>query len=146
MVATNDVANYHYGDVVSRAEDHAKKMRALAEIDASGVRPGQRYQHWKGTFYTVTSVGLFETTLDAIVGYAGPDGITWYRTLHVWCEEVEEGVPRYRLVPVDDAPAPRRCSFSEGSCKAADCPEHGIFPPRESAHPMMPRGRGGRYL
>ena len=121
MVAPWDGVHYHYGDVVSQS-----KQEALAVIDASGVRAGQRYQHWKmGDRYTVVSVGLVEATLEPTVGYAGRDGIVWYRPLAQWLERVAFGAPRFALI-------------TDGEPVAETRPPPG--------HPMMSHQRGGRFL
>lgn len=124
----------------------SQKKRALAEIDASGVAAHQRWKHWKGPIYTVVGTGIVEQTMDPVVMYAGADGIVWVRSLHVFLEEAAPGRARFtRMRAWVGESLPDRCAFSEGTCKAADCPEHGVFP-RAPAHPMMPRPRGGRYL
>lgn len=127
----------------------SQKNRALAEIDASGIAARQQWRHWKGGLYTIVGTGIVEATMDAVVMYAGADGVVWVRTLYVFLEEVAPGKRRFeRVMPAQPwvgETIPDRCALSEGTCKAADCPEHGIFP-REPAHPMMPRPRGGRYL
>lgn len=128
----------------------SQKNQALSEIDASGIVARQRWRHWKGGVYTVVGTGIVEATMDPVVMYTGPDGVVWVRALHVFLEEVAPGKRRFTRVGQawigESLPEPRGvCGFSEGTCKAADCPDHGIFP-REPAHPMMARPRGGRYL
>lgn len=119
------------------------KQQALAEIDASNVRVGQRWRHFKGGEYDVVAVALLEASLDPAVVYVGHDGVVWIRALHVFLEEASPGVRRFARVDEEEhSTIPSRvtrekrvCWQQEGNCKAADCPEHGIFP-RE-------RGRGG---
>lgn len=136
--------------------------RALADLDAAEVRPGQRWQHYKGGRYDVLAVGLLEATLDPIVVYAGHDGVVWVRTLFVWNEEVAPGTRRFtRALRVGNcemlydrcvgnachhALARKPCLHNEGNCKAADCPEHGWARPTETPHPMQGMPRGGRFL
>lgn len=127
------------------------KNRALAEIDASGILARQQWRHWKGAVYTVVGTGIVEKTMDPVVMYAGHDGVVWVRPVHVFLEEVAPGKPRFQRVMAQGTwvgeALPARCAFSEGVCKAGDCPEHGLWPrAREPAHPMMPRPRGGRFI
>lgn len=84
-----------------------RKEQGLAEIDAAGVRPGQRWQHWKGTTYTVVATGLDEATTYPVVVYGGHDGVVWTRPLHVFLEEVSPGVARFTPLRVDE-PSPVR--------------------------------------
>lgn len=120
MVAPLDAVYYYYGDLVSLTQ-----KEGLAFIDESGVRAGQHYVHWRrGSRYTVLSVGLNEATLEPMVGYAGADGVVWYRPLRVWCEYVAPGRQRFALIGDDETPA--------------------TAPP--PAHSMMPQPRGGRFL
>ncbi len=122
------------------------KDQALAEIDRSPVRVGQRWRHYKGGEYDVVAVALLEATLDPVVVYAGHDGVVWVRTLYVFLEEVSSGVARFSRVDEEGRstiPAPRGCLMSEGNCKAADCVTHGpLFPPRADEYHRT-RGRGG---
>lgn len=75
-----------------------RTQRGLAEIDAAGVAARQRWRHWRGTTYTIVGVGLFETTQDPVVMYAGADGIVWVRSLYVFLEEARPGLPRFTRV------------------------------------------------
>lgn len=143
MVATNDVATYHYVDARAAVSDKANKAYALAEIDASGVQPRQRWRHWKGGYYTIIALGLVEKTMDPCVVYAGGDGVVWVRSLPVWLEEAAPRVARFTRI-YDDQPS--GCALQADSCKSANCETHGVLHPREPAHPMMPQPREGRFL
>lgn len=92
------------------------KEQALAEIDASGIAARQRWQHWKGSTYTIVGTGIVEKTMDPVVMYAGADGVVWVRPLFVFTEEVAPGKPRFVRVDI-----------------IADTP-------------ITARSRGGRYL
>lgn len=123
------------------------KQQALAEIDASNVRVGQRWRHFKGGEYDVVAVALLEASLDPAVVYAGHDGVVWIRALHVFLEEASPGVPRFsRLDEEERSTIPSRervCWQQEDNCKAADCPTHGpLFPPSKP-DAGRERGRGG---
>ncbi len=86
------------------------KQQALAEIDRSPVRVGQRWRHYKGGEYDVVAVALLEATLDPVVVYAGRDGVVWIRALHVFLEDVSAGVPRFSCIDEEERstiPTPR---------------------------------------
>ena len=74
------------------------KEQALAEIDRSSVRVGQRWRHYKGGEYDVVAIALLEATLDAAVVYAGRDGIVWIRALRVFLEDASPGVARFSRI------------------------------------------------
>lgn len=84
------------------AEKGHSKDDALEAIDQSGVRPGQRWRHFKhGTVYQVMAVGIEETSLEPKVGYAGPDGVVWFRHLNVFtglARQDQTLVSRFTLV------------------------------------------------
>jgi hypothetical protein len=141
VIATSDVANYHIADKAGTMT----KEQALAEIDASNVRVGQRWRHFKGGEYDVVAVALLEASLDPAVVYAGHDGIVWIRALHVFFEEAAPGIPRFMRLDEEERCTIRppirdqACLMSEGNCKAADCMTHGpLFPSRDRI-----RGQGG---
>ena len=168
MIATIDVVTYHMREKATQMT----KNQALAEIDASNVRAGQRWRHFKGGEYDVVAVALLEASMDPAVVYAGHDGVVWIRALHVFLEEASPGVPRFsridseeyctvgagvtsRVYTREQAQQEVRktcnaCALSEGNCKAADCLTHGpLFPystQPEPSHPMAPRKKGGRFL
>lgn len=81
------------------------KQKALAEVAGCGVRTGQLWKHYKGGHYAVQSVGLLETTLDAVVTYVDKDGVVWTRALSAWLQVLESGDPRFTLACCD----PTRC-------------------------------------
>jgi len=80
---------------MSATDTTGVKDHVLAEIYASNVRAGQRWQHYKGGVYTVVAVGLYEATCDPCVVYAGNDGIVWVRSLFIWLETVSDDTPRF---------------------------------------------------
>lgn len=89
--------------------------QALALLKESGVQIGQRYRHYKGGVYTVTSVGIFENSMMPMIGYClGTEALTlawqWYRWLNDFQgHAVHEGnlVPRFTRI-LDDRRFPHR--------------------------------------
>jgi hypothetical protein len=76
-----------------------------AQIAASGVRPGQRYRHFKGAVVEVVCACLDEANCQPLVVYRHvEDGRTWARHLESFVARVPalgiglEYVPRFELI------------------------------------------------
>jgi hypothetical protein len=71
------------------------KDAALARIAASGILPGQTYQHYKTRdVYLVIAVGLYEPDLEPLVHYRIADdeyATVWTRQLHVFSGKALNG-------------------------------------------------------
>ena len=85
--------------------DNAMKDESIRRLTASGVLPGQRYQHYRTrAVYLVIAIGLFESDLEPLVHYRLAEdeyGIVWTRHLTIFCGQVAQSaalVPRYTLV------------------------------------------------
>lgn len=78
------------------------RENALKVIDASIVRAGQRWRHYKsGNVYQVIAIGIMEASLDPAVVYAGRDGVVWVRSLSIFTGHAASGnalIPRFSLV------------------------------------------------
>lgn len=80
------------------------KDAALFRLDASEVRAGQRWKHFKTDgIYTIVGTGIAEATLAPVVIYAGHDGVIWVRALDVFLGNNDEGKPRF-IILEDDEP------------------------------------------
>jgi hypothetical protein len=68
------------------------------------IEVGSHWVHYKGGIYVVESVGMFEETLEPMVGYYHLDDAekkVWYRRQSVWLEDViilGENVKRYQRI------------------------------------------------
>jgi hypothetical protein len=82
----------------------ATKEEALAALDASPVRTGQRWQHFKGHEYTIIGTGIAEATLSPVVIYGGKDGVVWVRSLDMFVGNNDEGAPRFTRVMDPERP------------------------------------------
>jgi len=64
----------------------------------SRPKPGEIYQHFKGSQYVVVTVGTHtETEEDCVVYHGRGSDKIWIRSLKMWNEQVD-GKPRFRLV------------------------------------------------
>jgi hypothetical protein len=80
-------------------KDLAGKLQAASQK----VVVGGLYQHYKGDYYKVLSLGFLEATMELCVAYQAEYGekITFIRPLKVWLETVEfdgKRVPRFEEV------------------------------------------------
>ena len=82
----------------------ATKEEALAALDASPVRAGQRWRHFKGHEYTIIGTGIAEATLSPVVIYSGKDGVLWVRSLEMFLGNNDENDPRFTRVMDPDRP------------------------------------------
>lgn len=80
----------------------ATKDSALAALERSVVRAGQRWKHFKtNNTYDVITTGIIEASLEPAVVYAGKDGVVWVRPLSIFLGRVKHGetlVPRFTLL------------------------------------------------
>ena len=84
------------------------KEQALLDIDASGIKSGQLWRHYKGNCYRVLAVALDEATLTPMVIYQSAIyqvfasvETPWVRTLANFLSAVE-GTVEHRFYPVFD--------------------------------------------
>lgn len=78
------------------------KEAALAAIDQTQLRAGQRWRHYKtGGVYQVIATAILESTLEPAVVYAGKDGVVWVRSMSIFLGRARQGdalVPRFTLI------------------------------------------------
>lgn len=97
----NDTSQPFSANGVLKALEVDDKGAALVALHKSGLAVGQYFQHYKGGKYVITDLGVFENTLEPIVGYrASPmvEDWTWFRTLDDFCGLIPQGntlVPRF---------------------------------------------------
>lgn len=100
----NDTSQPFSTNGVLKALEADDKGAALGALRKSGFAVGQYFQHYKGGKYVITDLGVFENTLEPIVGYrASPmlEDWTWFRTLDDFRGSVPQGdtlVPRFMAI------------------------------------------------
>lgn len=80
------------------------KEQALLDIDASGIKSGQLWRHYKGNVYCIIATALDENTLVPLVIYQSADNkrdVVWSRPMAKFVSTVE-GTVEHRFYPVFD--------------------------------------------
>ena len=79
------------------------KEQALLSIDASGIKPGQVWRHYKGGTYRIIATAIDESTLTPMVIYQSTVTnleMPWARTLANFLSTVDVKAVERRFYPV----------------------------------------------